>query len=215
MNPYDSGPSGWQDREPPNYQYPAYGGQGAGHGSGYGGPTQPPPTGSEPPPPPPKSPKWLWLAAGAAVLLVAGLVVALFVVNGSSDKATAGSKVSTASEGPGSRHTTTRTTTKKPTSSSEPTTSTSSEPGTQDSVTYEVTGTGKAISIVYTESEGEVETEFNVELPWTKEVSLSSSTPATLTVANMGDEITCTITVNGEQVSQRTGKMLTVCASTS
>lgn len=227
-NPYEPGRSGWEgaNSEPPTYQYPgpAYGGQDRGYGSGYQSPPgapygAPPSAGGEPPAPtPPKSPKWLWLLAGVAVLLVVGLVAALFLADGSSDKTATGTTASAAPSGrAGSTSSRAPTTSKK--SSSEPSStstspSESSEPGTDETVAYSVTGTGKAISIVYTESDGVVQTAFNVELPWSKEVTLSSSTPATLTIATLGDEVTCTITVNGEQVSQRTGSVLTVCTST-
>lgn len=226
-NPYEPGRSGWEgaNSEPPTYQYPdpAYSGQGPTYGSGYqqpyGSGYGPPSTGSEPPAPePPKSPKWLWLLAGAAVLLVVGLVIALFLANGSSDKTAGGPSVSAVPSTKAGGATTHAPTTTKKSPSAPTTTSTSptegSEPGTDQTVAYNVTGTGKAISIMYTESDGVVQTAFNVPLPWSKEVTLSSSTPATLTVANFGEEITCTVTVNGEQVAQRTGSMLTVCTST-
>ena len=44
--------------------------------------TSPPRRTSRAPPEPPKAPRWLWLLAGLAVLLVLGLVVALVIVNG-------------------------------------------------------------------------------------------------------------------------------------
>jgi hypothetical protein len=52
-------------------------------------------------------------------------------------------------------------------------------------------------------------------LPWTREVSLTApaSSAASVTVLNVGREITCTVTVNGAQVRERTGTGLTICAS--
>lgn len=236
-DPYRPGRSGWEgpESEPPTYQYPQYpdpayagqaptygSGQAPPYGSGYGSssPGEPPATGSEPPPPePPKSPKWLWLLAGAAVLLVVGLVVALVIANGSSDKPAGGptvsappsSKAGTSTSRPPSTTKRPGTTAAPPSAGESPTQS--SEPGVQQTVAYSVTGTGRAISIMYTEGDGVVQTVFNVPLPWDKEVTLDSSTPATLTVANLGEEVTCTLTVDGEQVAQRTGSILTVCAS--
>ena len=37
---------------------------------------------------------------------------------------------------------------------------------------YNVTGEGRAISITYVDNDGMMQTEFNVGLPWSKEVSL-------------------------------------------
>ncbi len=57
--------------------------------------------------------------------------------------------------------------------------------------------------------------EFNVLLPWSKEVALSSpaSNAASVTVLNVGREITCTVTVDGSQVRERSGSGLTMCAA--
>ena len=52
----------------------------------YQGPGGPPPP--QPPPEPPRSPRWLWVLAGGAVLLVIGLVVAMVIANGSSERDT-------------------------------------------------------------------------------------------------------------------------------
>ena len=80
-------------------------------------------------------------------------------------------------------------------------------------VVYNVTGDGRAISIVYIGTGDVVQTEFNVELPWSKEVSLSKSAvhPANVTVVNFGHNVTCSVTIAGVQVSQRAGVGLTIC----
>jgi hypothetical protein len=80
-------------------------------------------------------------------------------------------------------------------------------------VVYNVTGEGRAISIVYIGTGDVIQTEFNVELPWSKEVSLSQSAvhPATVTVVNFGHNVTCSVTVAGVQVTQRVGVGLTTC----
>ena len=46
-------------------------------------------------------------------------------------------------------------------------------------VVYNVTGDGRAISITYVDTGGMMQTEFNVVLPWSKEVSLPASASAT------------------------------------
>lgn len=80
---------------------------------------------------------------------------------------------------------------------------------------YSITGGGRAISIAYLDTGGVLQTEFNVVLPWNKQVSLtpSEAKAATVTVVNIGEQITCSVTVNGTQLRQRTGTILTVCAA--
>lgn len=80
-------------------------------------------------------------------------------------------------------------------------------------VVYTVSGEGRAISIMYIDTGDLIQTEFNVALPWTKQVSLSKSAvhPANVTIVNIGHSVTCTVTVNGVQVSRRVGGGLTIC----
>jgi hypothetical protein len=162
------------------------------------------PTEGQTPPPPdgPKSPRWLWLAAGAAVLLVVALVIALILANDAIKKQTA---VPPLPAMPGSSEE------PPPTASGPPTESTA--PGAMQDVVYSVTGEGRAISVVYIGTGDVVQTEFNVALPWNKEVSLSKSAqhPANVTVVNFGHNVTCSVTVDGVQLSQRTGEGLTIC----
>ncbi|EPQ74745.1 proline rich membrane protein [Mycobacterium pseudoshottsii JCM 15466] len=80
-------------------------------------------------------------------------------------------------------------------------------------VVYTVTGEGRAISVTYMDTGDVIQTEFNVALPWSKEVSLSRSAnhPASVTIVNIGHNVTCSVTVSGVQVRQRTGVGLTIC----
>jgi hypothetical protein len=84
-------------------------------------------------------------------------------------------------------------------------------------VDYNVTGEGRAISITYVDNGGMMQTEFNVALPWSKEVSLqaSSSAKASVTIINIGHDVTCSLTVDGVEVNERTGVGLTVCNGSS
>ncbi|HYB83517.1 MAG TPA: MmpS family transport accessory protein, partial [Mycobacterium sp.] len=86
-------------------------------------------------------------------------------------------------------------------------------PAAMQNVVYNVTGEGRAISIVYIDTGDVIQTEFNVVLPWSKEVSLSKSAvhPANVTIVNIGHNVTCSLTVDGVQVSQRVGVGLTIC----
>jgi Mycobacterium membrane protein len=80
-------------------------------------------------------------------------------------------------------------------------------------IVYNVNGEGRAISITYVDDEGMMQTEFNVGLPWSKEVSLpaSRSAKANITIINIGHDVTCSLTVDGVEVNERTGVGLTVC----
>lgn len=201
--------------------------------TGPGYPAAPPP-----PPQPPKSPRWLWIAAIAAVLLVAGLVLALVIVSSNSRQSTVvappettratQTTPSTISRPPTTTTprttlppTTTRaplpipTTSAQPTESVEPSESETPAPvpAGSDTVVYSVSGEGRAINITYVDTGGIMQTEFNVALPWSKEVSLSApaKNSASVAVVNVGRDVTCTVSVNGAQVRQRTGRGLTIC----
>lgn len=183
---------------------------GAPSGGGEGGP-----------PEPPRFPNWLWLVAGAAVLLVVGMVIALVIANGSdrnSATVTPVSPLPTAPSTPIPKRTPTttpppRTSTPSTTPTTPPTTSTTA--GVPETIVYSVTGTGRALSIAYIDTGGTLQTEFNVALPWSKQVTLTppASTAAAVTVVNFGEQITCSVSVDGSQVRQRTGSILTVCAA--
>jgi hypothetical protein len=82
-----------------------------------------------------------------------------------------------------------------------------------ESVMYAVNGEGRAINITYVDTGGIMQTEFNVALPWSKEVSLAApaKSSASVAVVNIGRDVTCTVSVNGAQIRQRTGQGLTIC----
>ena len=178
----------------------------------------PPPGGLTPPPPEgPKSPRWLWIAAGTAVLLAVGLSIALVLANGAIKTQTAVPPLpampgpSSATPTPSHRAPSSPTAAPAPPTISAPTETNS--PGAMQSVVYNVTGEGRAISIMYIDSDDVIQTEFNVELPWSKEVSLSQSAlhPASVTIVNIGHNVTCSVTVGGVQMRQRVGVGLTIC----
>jgi hypothetical protein len=80
-------------------------------------------------------------------------------------------------------------------------------------IVYTVTGEGRAISIMWIDTGDVVQTEFNVALPWSKEVTLSKSAvhPANVTIVNIGHNVSCSVSVAGVQVSQRVGVGITMC----
>lgn len=182
-----------------------------------------------PPPQPPKSPRWLWIAAGAAVLLVAALVIALVIVSNTSRESTVvAPPTTTAPPVPRPSLTVPRVPTPSPTGPIPPTATlpttaapstpalpgeTSVAPTGTETVIYSVTGEGRAINITYVDTGGVMQTEFNVALPWSKEVSLGApaKNSASVAVVNVGRDVTCSVSVNGAQVRQRTGRGLTIC----
>jgi Mycobacterium membrane protein len=169
-----------------------------------------------------KPPRWLWIAAGAAVVLVVALVVALLIVNGSAKQGTAVPPLPAMPES-----NTPSTTSASPRNSAPPSaTATTPAPSTipqttaagpPETVDYSVTGDGRAISISYVDDDGIMQIEFNVALPWSKEVSLpkSSNQHATVTIVNIGHTVTCSVTVDGVPGHQRTGVGLTICDAAS
>jgi cytoskeletal protein RodZ len=169
----------------------------------------------------PKAPRWLWIATAAAVLLVAALVIALVIANGTAKKQTEVPPLSAmpTPSSPG-RASTTPTSPSTSASASAPSSTESAPPPNavgMQTVEYNVTGEGRAISITYVDNDGMMQTEFNVVLPWSKEITLaaSSSAKASITIINIGHDVTCTLTVDGVEVNQRTGAGLTVCNGSS
>jgi hypothetical protein len=94
-------------------------------------------------------------------------------------------------------------------------TTTSAPSGATETVVYTVNGDGRAINITYVDTGGVLQTEFNVVLPWTKEVQLArpAENSASVSIINVGREVSCSISVNGAQLQQRTGSGLTICTA--
>jgi hypothetical protein len=193
---------------------------------GYWSPGQPPVSPGGPsdggdggPPEPARPPGWLWLLAGVTVLLVVGLVIALVIANGSAKKP------STVSQSPSPTMpsmtappripTMTPTRPRPPRRTTVPSVPPPPRSGAAQTIVYKVNGEGRAISIAYIDSGGVLQTEFNVLLPWSKEVSLAApaSTAASVTVVNVGERVTCSVSVDGQQVLQRSGTILTICTA--
>jgi hypothetical protein len=223
-------PSAYQTpAEPkPTEQLPAYSPYGYNpYATGQYGPPNPP--GAMPPEPPkpggPNPRRWLWLLAALALLIVLGLVIGLVIINSSQQNTvvappqtpiepTMTAPSTTTSRTP----TTTRTTTPAPTTTTTPPGTTppgQTDPNGTHTVVYSVAGEGRAISILYLDSGGVLQTEFNVLLPWTKEVQLTgaANSSASVSIVNVGRELTCSITIDGTETQQNTGTGLTLCTS--
>ncbi|KKW62834.1 hypothetical protein A5633_01715 [Mycolicibacterium elephantis] len=178
----------------------------------------------EPPQEEPEAPRWLWVLAGVAVVTVVGLVVALVIVNVNRSRQET-VVAPPAMQEPRFTTPTPTTTSPRPTIPVVPaptvprtpptTTVPSPSPGVTETVVYNVTGTGRAINITYVDSGGLLQTEFNVLLPWSKQVELSEPAEgsASISIINVGREVSCSITVNGVMVQQRTGAGLTICTA--
>ncbi|WP_006241304.1 MmpS family transport accessory protein [Mycolicibacterium tusciae] len=191
--------------------------------SQFGG--QYPPEGpGEPPEDEPKSPRWLWVLATTAVLAVIGLVIALVVVYDTSSRqetvVAPPPSLSEPSSPTRSPTTTSRTPSTPvlplPTLPSAPPTTGTTAAGPTETVVYNVTGDGRAINITYVDNGGMLQTEFNVLLPWSKEVQLPepANSSASISIINVGREVNCSISVNGVTLEQRSGAGLTICATT-
>ncbi len=222
--PYQAPPSR------PTEQLPAYSPFGYDPSApGQYGPQHPGHDAEPPPPDGPKVPRWLWIVTAVAVLTVVGLVIALVIVNSSKQETVVAPlparpepTFSTPTTSPRIPSTTSRTPTTPllplPTSPTvpprTPPTDTTAR-GATDSVIYSVQGSGRVINITYVDSGGMLQTEFNVILPWSKQVSLPADSSASISIINVGRELTCSITVNDAQVESRTGVGLTICTTTS
>jgi hypothetical protein len=175
-----------------------------------------------------RAPGWLWALAGLSVVLVLCLLIALVVINSNEQQTlvapppmpqpphetTTAPRTSTPSAepapiplpiplpAPGSN----------PPDAAPPEAAT---PGETETVVYSVTGSGRAINITYIDNGNVLQTEFNVMLPWSKEVQLSapSARSASLSIVNVGRPISCSISVEGVPVQHHTGMGLTVCTA--
>ncbi len=69
--------------------------------------------------------------------------------------------------------------------------------------------TGRAINITYVDTGGVLQTEFNVMLPWSKDVELGQAGQATRPVSASSTSAarsSCSITFDGTPIQQRTGR---------
>jgi hypothetical protein len=182
--------------------------------------TRPEPSPGLQPPEPPRAPPWLWAVSGFALATVLAIIAWLIFVNINPSRQQTSIPAMP-------RSTPTRTPTPTTTQPIPPLfpfplpnlpfptapTTTPSYTGETEPVAYDVTGTGRAINITYIATGGVMQTEFNVQLPWHKDVDLPkpAKDAASVTVINAGRNITCRISIAGVQVQENTGALLTVC----
>jgi hypothetical protein len=175
-------------------------------------PDQPP---HDPEPEKPKAPRWLWIAAATVTVLVIALLIALVIANGTARRQTAvpalPSTPSSPRPVPVVPHSPSHSARAPEPATTEP--SQPADPSSMQTVLYNVSGDGRAISITYVDNDGMMQTEFNVGLPWSKEVSLpeSGSKTPNVTIVNIGHDVTCSLTIDGVEINQRSGVGLTIC----
>ncbi|MGW4101033.1 MmpS family transport accessory protein [Mycobacterium sp. NPDC004974] len=205
----------------PTQQLPSYPPYGYDAGAtGQYGAGSPPPGTPAPPEPDNHEPRlWLWILAAVAILVVLGLVIALVIANGSSQETVVAPQPITPQPSFSVSPTAPTTTSRAPRTIPAPTTAppTATTPGgPTESVTYEVTGEGRAINITYLDTGNMLQTEFNVPLPWSKQVELAApaTETASVSVVNFGPDVACSVTVNGVQTQHRTGSGITICVGT-
>ena len=203
--PYHPGPSHDPNSANPTDRLPQYWLQG-----------QPPPeVPQDLEPNKPKPPRWLWIAAAGAVVLVTALLIALVIANGTARKQTAVPALPSTPSSPRPipvvPHSPSHSARAPEPATTEP--SQPADPSTMQTVVYNVSGDGRAISITYVDNDGMMQTEFNVALPWSKEVSLpeSGSRTPNVTIVNIGHDVSCSVTVDGVEINQRSGAGLTIC----
>ena len=168
----------------------------------------------------PKSPRWLWIVAGAAVLLVVALVIALVLANDAIKTQTAVPPLPAMPELESGNHDPDHANVAAVTAFRGAAAQRLCYADRDDRTRprCKVSSTTSAATVARSASctvdTGDViQTEFNVALPWSKEVSLSKSAahPANVTIVNIGHNVTCSVTVDGVQVSQRVGVGITIC----
>ena len=84
-------------------------------------------------------------------------------------------------------------------------------------ITYQVTGTRSLldlVTVVYTDAQGALQTDFNVALPWVKSVTLNPGVELkSVTATSLTGQLSCSITDSAGAVivAQPTSSMLTTC----
>ncbi|MBB4855130.1 hypothetical protein HNP40_002522 [Mycobacteroides chelonae] len=172
--------------------------------------------------PPPKDPEpprrsntfWLWVVGIGALVVIVALIITLFVLIQRQDD-----RPPTVVATPSTRTSTTTVPSRLtippiPSFTIPPIPVDPPTQGSQaatEAVVYEVGGHGPALNITYFDASGSLQMEFNVKLPWRKEVKLNAKqvTNAVVIAADFSHDVSCSLVVNGTQKSTTSGKMAT------
>ena len=184
--------------------------------------------------------QWLWVASVAGIVLLMAVAGTLMILSGGDSGTTAGTISSSTSEAapypsaapspsasrPPSATALPRETitsvTPTPTATAaapttEPTDAAPPPAGDPRTVTYTVTGNRQLldlVTVIYTDAQGALQTDVNVALPWTKQVTLDPGVSlSSVTATSVGGQLNCSITdAAGETLAaQNNNTMITNC----
>jgi hypothetical protein len=184
--------------------------------------------------------RWLWVASVAGIVLFIAIAGTLMILSGGDSGTTAGTISSSTSEAapypsaapspsasrPPSATALPRETitsvTPTPTATAaapttEPTDAAPPPAGDPRTVTYTVTGNRQLfdlVTVIYTDAQGALQTDVNVALPWTKQVTLDPGVQlSSVTATSVGGQLNCSITdgSGATLVSQTNSTLITNC----
>ncbi|MDH6246851.1 MmpS family transport accessory protein [Mycobacterium sp. OTB74] len=160
--------------------------------------------------------RWVWPVAGAVGILVACMLIALVIVDSSEQQTMVAPPLPPLPDTTDTAVANAPTTAPSGAPAAPPTPSADAEatmPGDTETVQYSVIGTGRAMSITFVDTGNVLQTEFNVPLPWTREVQLNrpAKRSASVSIVNAGHPVACAISVDGNQIQQHQGIGLTIC----
>jgi hypothetical protein len=90
-------------------------------------------------------------------------------------------------------------------------------PASSQTITYQVTGTRQMldlVTVVYTDGQGALQTDFNVALPWARTVTLNPGVELkSVTATSLTGQLNCSVTdsTGATLVAQNTGAMIATC----
>jgi hypothetical protein len=178
--------------------------------------------------------RWLWVASVAGIVLLVAVAGTMMILSGN-DSGTTSATVSpetsaaapspTAAPSPSVRRTPSATalppetvtsvtptatpTAAAPSTPAEPTEAAPAPAAEPRTVTYTVTGNRQLfdlVTIIYTDQQGALQTDVNVALPWTKQVTLDPGvTLSSVTATSVGGQLSCSITdASGQTLASQT-----------
>lgn len=160
--------------------------------------------------------KWLWVASVAGIVLLVAVAGTLMILSGGDSGTTSATVSSETSEAapypsaapsprrpsatalPPETITSVTPTAAPPSAIAEPTEATPQPAADPRTITYTVTGTRQLfdlVTIIYTDQQGALQTDVNVALPWTKQVTLDPGVElSSVTATSVAGQLNCAIT---------------------
>jgi hypothetical protein len=182
--------------------------------------------------------RWLWVASVAGIVLLIAVAGTMMILSGNdsgttsatvSPSITQAAPFSSDAPSPTARRTpsalppetitsvTPTPTAAPPSAAIEPTETAPPPAADPRTVTYTVTGNRQLfdlVTIIYTDQQGALQTDVNVPLPWTKQVTLDPGVQlSSVTATSVGGQLNCSITDGaGETLASQTNNtMITNC----